>query len=105
VSESDLPVDIHIDDLSFKEAFRRVWVANPTGTVRNCWAVFGCLFMLGIQVAMLVVVDNAWALLGVVCLPVAGWFILRGWVYQRLAWRVLGLLLFVLGAMVPFYLV
>ena len=88
----------------FKEAFRRIWVANPTGTVRNSFAAFGCVFMLGIQVAMFVMADNTWALVGVVALPLAGWFILRGWVYQRLPWRVLGLLLFVLGAMVPFYL-
>ena len=88
----------------FKEAFRRIWVANPTGTVRSSFAAFGCLFMLGVQVAMFVMADNAWALLGVAVLPLAGWFILRGWVYQRRSWRVLGLLLFVVGAMVPFYL-
>ena len=92
------------EQVPFKEAFRRVWVANPTGTVRNTFATFGCLFMLGIQVAMFVMADNTWALLGFVCLPVAAWFVLRGWVYQRQGWRALGLLLFVLGAMVPFYL-
>lgn len=92
------------EQVPFKEAFRRIWVAAPTATIRNVFATFGCLFMLGLQVAMFVMADNRWALLGVVCLPVAGWFILRGWVYQQQGQRVLGLGLFVLGAMVPFYL-
>jgi hypothetical protein len=92
------------DDVRFREAYRRGWVGNSTGTVRYTFAAFGCLFLVGIQVAMFVVADNTWALIAIPVLPLAGYFLLLGWVHQRLGWRVLGLLLFVLGAMVPFYL-
>ena len=53
----------------FKEAFHRIWVAAPTGTIRNVSATFGCLFMLGVQVAVLVMADNTWSLLGLGACP------------------------------------
>lgn len=90
--------------VAFGEAFRRIWVANPTGTIRNTFAAFGCLFFLALQVVMFVIADNTWALLGVVFLPAAAWLVLRGWVYQRQGMRALGLCCLVLGAMLPFYL-
>jgi hypothetical protein len=43
------------DDVRFREAYRRAWVGNSTGTVRYTFAAFGCLFLVGIQVAMFVV--------------------------------------------------
>ena len=91
-------------EVRFREAYRRAWVGNSSGTVRYSYFAFGCFLMLGVQIAMFVVVDNPWALLAVPALPAAAWFLLSGWVYQRLTSRVLGLALFVLGAMVPFYL-
>ena len=90
--------------MGFAEAFQRAWVGNSTGTTRYAFNACVCFIMLGVQVAMFVVADNTWALIAIPVLPAAAYFILLGWVYQRLSWRVLGLLLFVLGAMVPFYL-
>jgi hypothetical protein len=90
--------------MGFTEAFQRAWVGNSSGTVRYASAAFGWGIMLDVQVAMFVVADNSWALVAIPVLPFAGYFLLLGWVYQRVSWRVLGLLLFVLGAMVPFYL-
>ncbi len=88
----------------FKEAFAGAWRGSSTGTVRYAGYAFAALFMLGVHLALFIVADSAWSLLAVPTLPAAAYFILAGWVYGRVSWRVLGLLLFVLGAMVPFYL-
>ncbi|MFC4783643.1 hypothetical protein ACT8ZV_04165 [Nocardioides sp. MAHUQ-72] len=90
--------------IPFKAALHRAWRSSSTGTVRYAGYAFGALVMLGVHVAMFVVADNTWSLIAVPALPAAAYFILAGWVYGRVSWRVLGLLLFVLGAMVPFYL-
>lgn len=104
MTDHDAPVDVHTDDLSFKDAFQRAWVAAPTATTRNVSASFGALFFLGVHVLYFVMADNVWSLLAVPTLPVGAWFLLHGWVYQRLGERVLGLSLTLFGAMVPFYL-
>ncbi len=91
-------------EVSLGEATRGAWQANPTGLTRYAGFAAGALIMLGVHVAMIVVTGNVWSWLAVVALPPAAYFIFVGWVYGRLSWRFLGLLLFVLGAMVPFYL-
>jgi hypothetical protein len=90
--------------MGFGEAFHRAWVGNASGTTRNTFAAVGCLCLVALQIAMFVMADNTWALIGVLLLPAAAWMILVGWVYQRQGWRAIGLLLAVLGAFVPFYL-
>lgn len=90
---------------TFGESARRSWRRSATGLTRYAGFAVGALVMLGVHVAMIVVAGNPWSWLAVVALPPAAYLILAGWVYERLSWRTLGPVLFVLGAMVPFYLV
>ncbi|KQP66978.1 hypothetical protein [Nocardioides sp. Leaf285] len=85
------------------EACRRVWLVSPSGTLRVTSAAVVCGLLTVLQLTVVVLADNRWALLGLV-LPVAGGLLLLGWVRQRRGWRALGLLLAVVGAFLPFWL-
>lgn len=89
---------------TFGDAVRASWQRNSSGLTRYAYFAVVTLAMIAVHVALIAVVGNTWSWLAVVALPPAAFFIFAGWVYQRLSWRVLGLLLFVFGAMVPFYL-
>lgn len=92
------------EQLSLGEASREAWGRSSTGFTRYAAISFGALMMLGIHTALIVVASNAWSWLAVVALPPAAYFIFAGFVYDHIWWRVLGLALFVVGAMLPFYL-
>ncbi|GAW49978.1 MULTISPECIES: hypothetical protein [unclassified Nocardioides] len=93
-----------VREQTFGEATRQAWRRSSTGLTRYASFAVGALIMLGVHVALIVVTGNAWSWLAVVALPPAAYFLLAGFVYGRVWWRVLGLALFVVGAMLPFYL-
>lgn len=93
------------EGLPFKEAFRRVWVALPSATIRYVsFSIMPTVLILPIHLILFFQNSTVASLLAVPLLPPGGFLLLWGWVYGRTSWRIGGWLALVLGSIAPFYL-
>lgn len=93
------------DGLGLKDALVwRRWHSMPVSRARAVTVCLALVLLVPVHVAMVVVADNTWSLLGVGLNPLVVVTYLWGWGHRDVLWVAIALVLALVGNFAPFYL-